>query len=350
MLGLYPNLNMAERQDAIGVLGTRRKFAEALLAAIEKDAVNRRDVSAFALQQLRSFSDAGLKKRIAALWADDSKQLQKSDEIARYKQLLTTDYLKTGSASAGRLVFEKTCAKCHVLFGDGAGAVIIGPEERSGYGIIDSVMGADGSFADLLQLPAGGSRRPAAHETVANRLHYMKIQGRAVYKLAVTHIVEVVKDLLERNSLDPKAVGLYIPHQMNTRIMEASAGRLGISMEQIFLNIEKYGNTSAASIPIALDEAVRQGRIKPTPFTYGSVKTEDGKVCMYLDEGRYTGEPIADEFVGCAGVAEIPGQQEKLQAIGYLGYRHHTSVTPGHVAEPMYEALEKYLGYEVTLL
>jgi L-fucose isomerase-like protein len=94
----------------------------------------------------------------------------------------------------------------------------------------------------------------------------------------------------------------------------------------------------------------RQGRITPMQFTYGSVKTEDGQVCMYLGEGRFTDDPIADDYFGCAGVAEIPGLQEKLQAIGYLGYRHHTSITPGHVAEPMYEALEKYLGYEVTLL
>ena len=85
----------------------------------------------------------------------------------------------------------------------------------------------------------------------------MKIQGRAVYKLAVTHLVDVVRDLLERNSIDPKAIDVYIPHQMNQRIMEAAAQRLGISMDQVYLNIAKYGNTSAASIPIALDEAVR---------------------------------------------------------------------------------------------
>jgi putative membrane-bound dehydrogenase-like protein len=138
LLGLYSTLEPAERQDAIGVLGTRRNFAAALLTAIEKDAVNRRDISAFALQQLRSFRDAGLQKRIDALWADDSQQLRKSDEIARYKQRMTSDYLKTGSASAGRLVFEKTCAKCHVLFGDGA---TLGPDlTGSGRKKIDYVL------------------------------------------------------------------------------------------------------------------------------------------------------------------------------------------------------------------
>ncbi|MBT4867146.1 MAG: c-type cytochrome [Planctomycetaceae bacterium] len=138
LLGLYPRLNTSERQDAIGVLGTRQTFAVALLTAIEKDAVNRRDVSAFALQQLRSFSDAGLRKRIDKLWADDAKQIKKSDEIARYKQQMTPDYLKTGSAAAGRLVFEKTCAKCHTLFGDGA---TIGPDlTGSGRKKIDYVL------------------------------------------------------------------------------------------------------------------------------------------------------------------------------------------------------------------
>ena len=94
----------------------------------------------------------------------------------------------------------------------------------------------------------------------------------------------------------------------------------------------------------------RQGRIAPTPFTYGSARTEDGRICMYLDEGRFTDDPIPDDYFGCPGVAHISGLQEKLQTMGYLGYRHHTSVTPGNVAEPMYEALDKYLGYEVTLL
>ena len=92
------------------------------------------------------------------------------------------------------------------------------------------------------------------------------------------------------------------------------------------------------------------GRIAPTSFTYGSAKTEDGRIFMYLGEGRFTDDPIAGDFFGCPGVAEIPGLQDKLQVIGYLGYRHHTSVTPGHVAEPVCEALEKYLGYEVAAL
>ena len=92
------------------------------------------------------------------------------------------------------------------------------------------------------------------------------------------------------------------------------------------------------------------GRIAPTPFTYGSAKTEDGKIVMYLGEGQFTDDPIPDDYFGCPGVAEIRGLQDKLQTIGYLGYRHHTSVTPGRVVGPVSEALEKYLGYDVTIL
>jgi len=92
------------------------------------------------------------------------------------------------------------------------------------------------------------------------------------------------------------------------------------------------------------------GRIAPTPFTYGSMITEDGDLCFYLGQGQFTDDPIPAEFFGCAGVAEIPALQSKLQAIGYLGHRHHTSIAPAHVAEPVCEAFEKYLGYEVTML
>ena len=125
LLGVYSGLNAAERQDAISVLGTRRDSAIALLHAIDGGVVDRSDVSAFALQQLRSFQDSALKKGIAELWADDAERLKKSDEIARYKARMTPDYLATGSARAGRAVFERTCAKCHTLFGAGGN---VGPD------------------------------------------------------------------------------------------------------------------------------------------------------------------------------------------------------------------------------
>ena len=125
LLKRYSELSTLERQDAIGVLSTRRNFAAELLGAIEAGDVQRQDVSAFALQQLRAFSDVKLQERVARIWADDSQQLQKSDQIAHYKRTMTPKYLQEGDASAGRLLFTKTCAKCHALFGEGGS---IGPE------------------------------------------------------------------------------------------------------------------------------------------------------------------------------------------------------------------------------
>ena len=125
LLERYPDLSTLERQDAIGVLSTRRNFAADLLGAIEAGDVQRQDVSAFALQQLRTFSDVKLQERVTRIWADDSQQLQKSDQIAHYKRTMTPKYLQQGDASAGRLLFTKTCAKCHSLFGEGGS---IGPE------------------------------------------------------------------------------------------------------------------------------------------------------------------------------------------------------------------------------
>ncbi|MCP3694753.1 MAG: c-type cytochrome [Planctomycetaceae bacterium] len=125
LLERYPGFSTLERQDAIGVLSTRRNFAADLLAAIEAGDVQRQDVSAFALQQLRTFSDVKLQERVARIWADDAQQLQKSEQIAHYKRTMTPKYLQQGDASAGRLLFTKTCAKCHSLFGEGGS---IGPE------------------------------------------------------------------------------------------------------------------------------------------------------------------------------------------------------------------------------
>jgi len=125
LIDAYPELNPVERQDAIGVLVTRRSFADKLLKSIVSGAVNRRDVSAFALQQLREFKDAPIKTQVDTLWADDTEQFSKSSEIARYKQQMTPDYLAHGSVGAGRKVFERTCSSCHTLFGEGGS---IGPD------------------------------------------------------------------------------------------------------------------------------------------------------------------------------------------------------------------------------
>jgi 3-oxoacyl-[acyl-carrier-protein] synthase-3 len=148
-----------------------------------------------------------------------------------------------------------------ILFGDGAGAVIVEPttEDR---GIISMSINSDGSMWDLLHMPAGGSKIPASRESVDNKLHYIKMKGNETFKFAVRTLEDLVVKILEENNLTPSQLSLLIPHQANLRIIQATADRLGLPMEKVLINIDKYGNTSAASIPIALDEAVMSGRIK----------------------------------------------------------------------------------------
>jgi 3-oxoacyl-[acyl-carrier-protein] synthase-3 len=148
-----------------------------------------------------------------------------------------------------------------VLFGDGAGAVIVEPTTEN-RGIISMSINSDGSMWDLLYLPAGGSKIPASRESVDNKLHYIKMKGNEIFKFAVRTLEDLVIKILEENKLTPSQLSLLIPHQANLRIIQATADRLGIPMEKVLIDIDKYGNTSAASIPIALDEAVMSGRIK----------------------------------------------------------------------------------------
>jgi 3-oxoacyl-[acyl-carrier-protein] synthase-3 len=148
-----------------------------------------------------------------------------------------------------------------VLFGDAAGAMIIeGSDDEEG--ILSVALGADGQYGPLLCQPGGGSRHPATAETVAQNLHKMKMNGNEVFKIAVKSLESIVDETLEANSMDRSEVDWLIPHQANIRIIQATAKRLGISMEKVILTIQDYGNTSAASIPMALDVAVRDGRIK----------------------------------------------------------------------------------------
>ena len=149
-----------------------------------------------------------------------------------------------------------------VLFGDGAGAVILGTDPEPGHGILESLMGADGSEYQILHLPAGGSARPASLETVKSGGHFLQMQGNQVFKLAVRAMEQSALTVLERRGLNASQIAWVIPHQANTRIIEAISQRLGIGMERFWVNLDSFGNTSAASIPIALDEACRAGSIK----------------------------------------------------------------------------------------
>ncbi len=148
-----------------------------------------------------------------------------------------------------------------VLFGDGAGAVILeGTKEKRG--IMSTHIQSDGSLGDLIMLPGGGSRFSCSRESILHRRHFIKMKGNETFKVAVRTLAELAAGTLEKNSLDPSKLSLLIPHQANLRIIQATANRLKLPEEKVFINIEKYGNTSAASIPIALDEASRTGRIK----------------------------------------------------------------------------------------
>jgi 3-oxoacyl-[acyl-carrier-protein] synthase-3 len=147
-----------------------------------------------------------------------------------------------------------------VLFGDGAGAVVLKAQNGSGQ-ILDSFMAADGSGAEMMILPAGGSRIPASHYSISQRLHYMRIRGREVFKFAVLTMARLVRETAERNNLSVQDIRLIIPHQVNARIISAAMERLNLPLERAYVNINRVGNTSAASIPIALDEAVRKNYI-----------------------------------------------------------------------------------------
>lgn len=149
-----------------------------------------------------------------------------------------------------------------VLFGDGAGAIILGRCDDDNSGQIASDLHIDGNYGEILQLPAGGSRNPASHETVDNGMHYIHMLGKETFKLAVNAMANACKTVLAESGIDVSQVKLVIPHQANKRIIEAVAQRINVTEDQLFINVHKYGNTSAASISLCLDEAFREGRVQ----------------------------------------------------------------------------------------
>jgi 3-oxoacyl-[acyl-carrier-protein] synthase-3 len=148
-----------------------------------------------------------------------------------------------------------------VLFGDGAAAAVLGKVEE-GYGLIGSHLGADGDLDDVLVIPAGGSRTPATHETVDNRSHYLKMKGPEVFKFAVKAMPGAVEKVLENTGIDIDELELIVPHQANMRIINSAAKRLKFPVEKFVINLDRYGNTSAASVGLALGEALEKGMIK----------------------------------------------------------------------------------------
>jgi 3-oxoacyl-[acyl-carrier-protein] synthase-3 len=168
--------------------------------------------------------------------------------------------LVVGAETLSRIVDYKDRGTC-ILFGDGAGAALFRPNVE-GAGVLHCKLGADGGQAQMLRVPAGGTKLPPSAETVAQRLHYLQIEGRKVFRFATTVFIELVEEAMRACNLAKEDVSLIVPHQVNERIIEAAIKKLDLPPEKFFVNIQKYGNTSAASVPIALDEARRQGRLR----------------------------------------------------------------------------------------
>lgn len=185
-----------------------------------------------------------------------------------YALSVADQYIRSGIYRTGLIigadVFSKvidwTDRNTCVLFGDGAGAAVLQADCGDG-GIISTHLHSDGTLWDLLYIPGGGSRNPPSDEMLKNRLQYVKMRGNETFKVAVNTMSEAIKEVLKHNGLTADDIKLFIPHQANLRIIQAISKKLNISMERFKINLDIYGNTSAASIPIALYEAVREGRV-----------------------------------------------------------------------------------------
>lgn len=166
-------------------------------------------------------------------------------ETGKYKKVIVV-----GADKMTSIIDYEDRATC-VIFGDGGGAVLLEPNEE-GYGVMDSVLKSDGQGRKYLLQPAGGSLNPPTHETVDKRMHYVHQEGKAVFKFAVTNMAEVSAEIMNRNNLTPEDVDWLVPHQANLRIIDATANRMGLPSEKVMVNIQKYGNTTAGTLPLCL--------------------------------------------------------------------------------------------------
>ena len=177
-------------------------------------------------------------------------------ESGSYKKVLVI------GADANTRMTDYTDRTTCVLFGDGGGAVLLEPAEDGEIGFIDSVNEIDGSGGVALNLKGGGSLNPPTHETIDKKMHYIYQDGPAVYKFAVRKMAEATQKVLERNGVSGSDLGCFIPHQSNLRIINSTAERLGLTPDKVIVNIEKYGNTSAGTIPLAMETALQEGKLK----------------------------------------------------------------------------------------
>lgn len=185
-----------------------------------------------------------------------------------YALSMADAYVKTGmrhvlvvGSEVMSAITDWTDRNTCVLFGDGAGAAVVSASEGTN-GILSTHLRSDGALWELIAVPGGGSRLPPSEKVLAEKLNCIKMKGNETFKVAVRTLEEIARETLAVNHVSIDELDLYVPHQANVRILNAVADRLGLPPEKVMLNLDRYGNTSAASIPIALDEAVRQGRIK----------------------------------------------------------------------------------------
>lgn len=187
-----------------------------------------------------------------------------------YAMSIAQQYVESGAARRILVVGAELLSKylnwqdrttC-ILFADGAGAIVLGRVQEP-YGLLSSSIHANGEMADLISIPAGGTREPATSEVRAKQRHLIHMRGNETFKLAVRNLTEVSKEVMTEGKVTARALTLFVPHQANRRIIDAVGERLGVSDEQVYVNVDRIGNTSSASIPIALDEVARSGRLRP---------------------------------------------------------------------------------------
>ncbi|MCU0345031.1 MAG: ketoacyl-ACP synthase III [Ignavibacterium sp.] len=177
-------------------------------------------------------------------------------ESARYKKVLVIGADKMSS------IVDYTDRNICILFGDAGAAVLLEPTEDKTYGLQDSILRVDGTGKDALYMLGGGSLNPASHETVDKKFHYIYQDGKAVFKVAVKGMADVSAELMEKSNLKSEDIAYLVPHQANLRIIDATAQRMGLSKDKVMINIDKYGNTTAATIPLCLVEYYRAGKVK----------------------------------------------------------------------------------------
>lgn len=187
-----------------------------------------------------------------------------------YSLVLGAQFIESGSYSkvlvigADKMssIVDYTDRNTCILFGDAGGAVLLEPSEDPGYGLLDHRLYSDGTGGDYLYMKGGGSLNPASHQTVDNKMHYIFQDGKAVFKVAVIGMAEVSAEVMERNGLKGEDVAWLVPHQANQRIIDATADRMGLDRAKVMINIDKYGNTTAATIPLCLSEWWQCGKLK----------------------------------------------------------------------------------------